>query len=111
MGNCIRHEKSSWSDDDEWGSLVSSTHRHGDDGDEINIREKDKLLGGKTDENTREVKITISKKELEQLVQKLDMQGLTLEQVLARIKDRDHVFEMEQHRPWKPVLQSIPEVN
>ncbi|XWS12829.1 hypothetical protein CRYUN_Cryun37aG0123800 [Craigia yunnanensis] len=109
MGNCIRREKSSWADDDDWGSLVS-IHRQGDDG-EISIMEKEKLLGGKRDENTREVKITISKKELEQLVQKVDMQGLTLEQVLVRMVKGEDVYEEEHHRSWKPVLQSIPEVN
>ncbi|XWS18207.1 hypothetical protein CRYUN_Cryun32bG0023300 [Craigia yunnanensis] len=109
MGNCIRHEKSSWGDDDDSGSLVS-THRQGDHG-EISIMEKEKLLGGKRGENTREVKITISKKELEKLVQKVDMQGLTLEQVLARMVKDEDICEVEHHRSWKPVLQSIPEVN
>ncbi|XWS15579.1 hypothetical protein CRYUN_Cryun34aG0012900 [Craigia yunnanensis] len=109
MGNCVRHEKSSWADDDDWGSLVS-THRQGDDG-EINNMEKENLLGGKRDANTREVKITISKKELEQLIQKMDIQGMTIEQVLARMVKGEDVYELEQHQSWKPVLQSIPEVN
>ncbi|XVF27864.1 hypothetical protein REPUB_Repub14bG0145900 [Reevesia pubescens] len=118
MGNCIRrHKKSYWTDDDDddnWGSLVSTHQRQGDHDGEINIMENEKLLGGKRDGNSREVKITISKKELEQLMQKVDMQGLTLEQVLARmvLNDGDNIFEVDQqHRPWKPVLQSIPEVN
>ncbi|KAE8673461.1 hypothetical protein F3Y22_tig00111783pilonHSYRG00376 [Hibiscus syriacus] len=42
MGKCLTREDSSWADED-WGSLVSSTHRHGDD---------DKLPDGG---NTREV--------------------------------------------------------
>ncbi|XP_022777410.1 uncharacterized protein LOC111318808 [Durio zibethinus] len=108
MGNCIRHDKSSWADDD-WESFVS-TNRQGDDG-EINSVEKEKLLGGNRDANTREVKITISKKELEELAQKVDMQGLTLEQVLTRMVKGGDVYEAEQHRSWKPVLQTIPEVN
>ena len=87
-----------------------STHKQGDDG-EINIMENEKSLGGKQDANTKKVKITISKKELEQLVQKVDMQGMTLEQVLTRMVKGEDVYELEQHRSWKPVLQSIPEVN
>ncbi|XVF40745.1 hypothetical protein PTKIN_Ptkin01aG0139900 [Pterospermum kingtungense] len=111
MGNCIRREKSSWADDDDWGSLVS-THRQVDDG-EINIMEKEKLLCDQPDANTREVKITISKKELEQLIHKVNMQGLNLEQVLARmVKGEDtYIYEVEDHRLWKPMLQSIPELN
>ena len=87
-----------------------STHKQGDDG-EINIMEKEKSLGGKRDANTREVKITISKKELEQLVQKVDMQGMTLEQVLTRMVKGEDVYELEQHWSWKSILQSILEVN
>ncbi|GMJ15298.1 hypothetical protein HRI_005199000 [Hibiscus trionum] len=82
MGNCIRRKKSYW----------EST-------------QKEKLVGGA---KSREVKITISKKELEQL-----MQGLTLEQLLLarmlRGGEDIFVFQAEQPSPWKPVLQSIPE--
>ncbi|KAB2082137.1 hypothetical protein ES319_A05G178300v1 [Gossypium barbadense] len=118
MGNCIRREKSTWADDETSWSLQSS-QMGGDYGDnEINIMEKEtrQLFGGKTDAiNTREVKITISKKELEQLVHKVEMQGLTLEPLLlARMVKGGgggDMFEFEQPRSWKPVLQSIPEVN
>ncbi|KAE8673460.1 F11F12.2-like protein [Hibiscus syriacus] len=98
MGNCLTREDSSWADED-WGSLVSSTHRQGDD---------DNLPDGG---NTREVKITLSKKELQRLVHDMDVQGLTLEQGLARMVDCGDVYEAEVRRTWKPVLQSIPEVN
>lgn len=119
MGNCIRREKSTWADDETSWSLQSSLMGgdYGDDEISIMEKEKGKLFGGKTDAiNTREVKITISKKELEQLVQRVDMQGLILEQLLlARmVKGGGGVgdmFEFEQPRSWKPVLQSIPEVN
>ncbi|XP_022720614.1 uncharacterized protein LOC111278269 [Durio zibethinus] len=106
MGNCIKHENSSWADEHDWGSLVS-THRQGDGG-EITIMDKEKMLGAKRDANTREVKIT-SRKELEQLVQKVDMQSMSLELVLARMIKGGDVYEVDQHRSWKPVLQSIPE--
>ncbi|KAE8723081.1 F11F12.2-like protein [Hibiscus syriacus] len=72
---------------------------HGDD---------DKLLVGG---NTREVKLTLSKKELLQLVHDMNQQGLTLEQGLAKMVDGGDVYEAEQRRTWKPVVQSIPEVN
>ncbi|XP_021294414.1 uncharacterized protein LOC110424211 [Herrania umbratica] len=120
MGNCLRHGKASW-DGDDWVSLASAHRQGDDDGEVINIMEKESLLGAKrfaslsssspSSPSTREVKITISKKELEQLVQKVDMQGLTLEQVLVSMVKGGDVYEVEHHRPWKPVLQSIPEVN
>ncbi|KAE8655741.1 F11F12.2-like protein [Hibiscus syriacus] len=46
--------------------------------------EKERLLRD-TNTSTREMKITISKKELELLAQQVEMQGLTLEQVLANM--------------------------
>ncbi|XP_039008856.1 uncharacterized protein LOC120137066 [Hibiscus syriacus] len=110
MGNFIRRERSSWADDEHWGSL-ESTRMDG----EINITDNNnnELVGGKRDAKTREVKIIISKTELEQLMQKVDTRGLTLEQLLlARIvKSGEDLFLFEQSRSWKPVLQSIPELN
>ncbi|GMI93309.1 hypothetical protein HRI_003000200 [Hibiscus trionum] len=107
MGNCLRRQ------DSFCGSLVSTAHMHGGGGGEINGTEKDRLLGGGKMDGycSREVKIILSKKELERLVRDMDMQGLTLEQGLARLVDGGDVYEAEHRRPWKPKLQSIPEVN
>ncbi|KAK8476651.1 hypothetical protein V6N13_059176 [Hibiscus sabdariffa] len=103
MGNCIRRKKSYWAD----GEHRGSTQMDG----EIKITEEEEKLVG--DAKSREVKITISKKELQQLMQKVEMQGLSLEQLLlARmVQGGGDMFVFEQPRPWKPVLQSIPEVN
>ncbi|MBA0811843.1 hypothetical protein Gohar_025858, partial [Gossypium harknessii] len=112
MGNCFTHENSYWADED-WGSLVSTHGWHRYDDEINNTEEKVKLLGHgeKIAGNTSEVKLTISKKELEQLVHMMDVQGSTLEQALARmlVDGGGDVYEVEQRRPWKPVLQSIPE--
>ncbi|GMI72275.1 hypothetical protein like AT3G20340 [Hibiscus trionum] len=109
MGNCIRRHNSCRVNDndggDDWGSLVS-IYREGDNGGVTVERERLLAPQRNTNTSTREMKITISKKELELLVHKVEMQGFTLEQVLANM-----VSEAEQPRPWKPVLQSIPEVN
>lgn len=63
----------------------------------------------------REVKIKITKKELEQLLAKVDTQGATLEHVLAQLMnngtDTDRPADMQRQRSWRPALQSIPEVN
>ncbi|KAE8689827.1 F11F12.2-like protein [Hibiscus syriacus] len=114
MGNCIRRQKASRvnDNDDDWGSLLSIyREREGDNGGGTSTVEKEMLLSRKRDTNTstREMKITISKKELEVLAQQVEMQGLTLRQVLANMVNGDD--GEEQPRPWKPELQSIPEVN
>lgn len=108
MGNCIGHGKSSavWAGED-WGSLTPKD-RENDDGPS----EGKRLLGRSS--SNREVKITISKKELEELVKKVNMQGLSLQEVLARMvrEGSGHAAESpEHHRHWKPELQSIPEVD
>ncbi|MFQ6658235.1 hypothetical protein Gotur_027591 [Gossypium turneri] len=121
MGNCLRHQKkSSWvvdNDDDDWQAMVSAHGEGGDNGGGISITEEERLLGGggkrgDVQNTSREVKITISKKELEQLVKKVELQGLTLEQFLSRVVNGGaDLYEMEEQppRPWKPMLQSIPE--
>ncbi|GLT29395.1 hypothetical protein SLA2020_042670 [Shorea laevis] len=108
MGNCMGHGKSSavWAGED-WGSLTPE-NRENDDGD----LERTRLLGRSS--STREVKITISKKELEELMKKVNMQGLSLEEVLGRRvrEGSGHAAEFpEHHGHWKPELQSIPEVD
>ena len=55
-----------------------------------------------------EIKIKISKKQLEELLGRTDVQGLTVEQVLARLMNVSDRFEYHQCA-WRPALQSIPE--
>ncbi|CAL1372648.1 unnamed protein product [Linum trigynum] len=144
MGNCCRKSLSStavWADDDsdDWEAL-GNHHRivlfdadRGEHsvvgGEEINddsSSDKNQLLPARSSSSSsssgREVKIKVSRRELEELMSRVEMQGLSSEQVLARLiissagggggaaglfsdpADEDH------HRHWKPVLQSIPEV-
>ncbi|KAJ1428744.1 hypothetical protein SESBI_08849 [Sesbania bispinosa] len=132
MGNCCKTAPSSmeyWAGD-EWGSLTSkhkkksSSKVFDEEVDDLglgNYIEKERLLGvlrASSDANGK-VKIKISKKELVELLGTTDHKMILMnkqqqahhaspEQVLARlINARDHVH----HTPWKPVLQSIPEVN
>ncbi|CAJ1962468.1 unnamed protein product [Sphenostylis stenocarpa] len=132
MGNCCTTESSmNWGGDD-WGSLSSCKRRSMSSGkvfDEVHEMslenvEKEKLLGAlraSSDANGK-VKIKISKKELAQLLggkennkQLGEEVHASAEQVLARlIHARDHAsndYNDLHHRPWRPVLQSIPEVN
>jgi hypothetical protein len=125
MGNCLRRQSGSpmvWAGDD-WGSLTSKNSFEDDDDENIawNV-ERHRLLGktgafslsssstntGST--GTREVKIKITKKELEELIGRVDMQGLSTKQILARLMDAADRYD-EHQRSWRPALQSIPEVN
>ncbi|KAJ9169096.1 hypothetical protein P3X46_020563 [Hevea brasiliensis] len=123
MGNSCRRGSSLtvWAGDD-WGSVGKQIKRP-----QIHnpIIERQKLLGeemrgygSSSSSSTREVKIKITKRKLEELMARVEMQGLSMEQVLARLinsVDKFEIMEMEHHhhlhRSWKPALQSIPEVN
>lgn len=135
MGNCCRRESRSmvWAGDD-WGSLTSKMDEEVADHNQntyMNV-ERQRLLGENGDfafsnssassngntagaAATREVRVKITKKELEELVGRVDEQGLSAKQILARLMDAaDQKYdeaEHEYHRPWRPALQSIPEVN
>ncbi|MFS7940676.1 hypothetical protein Hanom_Chr05g00467251 [Helianthus anomalus] len=69
----------------------------------------DRFCSSDVKKPTTEVKIKITKKQLEELLGMKEMHGLTLEQVLARLMNGgDRVFESNQ-RSWRPALPSIPE--
>ncbi|KAF5472797.1 hypothetical protein F2P56_009484 [Juglans regia] len=138
MGNCCRSEHRSmvWAGDD-LGSLMSKKEEEAEN--TCNMKKQIRLLD---DQNgafgppspasstscittssitshvitCREVKITITKKELEELLGRVDVQGLSAKQILASwwAHAADRRFNSvlkEHHRPWRPTLQSIPEVN
>ncbi|KAM1154669.1 hypothetical protein PS2_036727 [Malus domestica] len=126
MGNCLRRNSAMvWAEDDNW---IDVSQLQPDDKSAHNPK-KHRLLGeirsylssgastssfstSTSSIGGDQVKIKIRKKELEELVKGGgNMQGLSsVEQLLTwvMINGRD---EMDNQRPWRPVLQSIPEVN
>lgn len=109
MGNCFRRDSSTvWAghggdyddDDDEyWGSFTRPIHGG---------LEKEGLLAS----SIREIKIKISKKELEELVGRVEEHQFPRDQVLSRlINASQHCEEVLRQRSWRPRLQTIPEVN
>lgn len=60
---------------------------------------------------TTELKIRITKKELEKLLCKVDMEELPVAELLSKLIDVGDAFESTHRRSWQPSLQSIPEVN
>ncbi|KAI3496974.1 hypothetical protein L1887_39353 [Cichorium endivia] len=111
MGNCIKKQPAIQRNSDDWGStaaspetkLLSGSHRS-------DTRKGESYSGDNFGEKsaTTEVKIKISKKQLEELLGRTDVQGLTVQQVLAKLMNVSDGFESHQ-RPWRPSLQSIPE--
>ncbi|KAF7112221.1 hypothetical protein RHSIM_RhsimUnG0250800 [Rhododendron simsii] len=59
---------------------------------------------------TTEVKIKITKKQLEELLGKVEVQGLSVHQLLDQLMNASDRF-VAQQRSWRPALQSIPEIN
>ncbi|XVF70668.1 hypothetical protein PTKIN_Ptkin11bG0180900 [Pterospermum kingtungense] len=57
-----------------------------------------------------EVKVKITKKQLEELLGRVDVKELSVQQVLAQLINVSNQYETNQ-RSWRPALQSIPEVN
>lgn len=90
----------------------------------VEVGDEDGISAAESSSNyrsSREVKIKISRKELEELVTAGGRggaaRGSTAEQLLARLVisaavSEDHRNDyLHQQRTWRPALQSIPEVN
>ncbi|KAH7546708.1 hypothetical protein FEM48_Zijuj01G0230300 [Ziziphus jujuba var. spinosa] len=121
MGNCLRHESSmTWAGED-WGSPASeklfprstiSKSHHEMDKDEGGEREKSfgsypatsRSGGGST-----EVKIKITKKQLEELLGRAAVKDMSVQQVLEQLIRVSDGFGQNNQRSWRPALQSIPE--
>ncbi|XP_057465799.1 uncharacterized protein LOC130755438 [Actinidia eriantha] len=106
MGNCIRKEPPmQWAGED-WGSpapepLFSS---------EPTKIEEFRLLEDPEEAPKTEVKIKVTKKQLEELLGRVEVQGMSVHQLLAQLMSASDPFESHQ-RSWRPQLQSIPEGN
>lgn len=107
MGNCLRRESSTdWGGED-WGSALV-TEKVGNSSNPENER----LLGDrKACSSGTEMKIKITKKELEKLIGCGELQGLSVDQILSRLINASDHCELHHQQSWRPALRSIPEVN
>lgn len=59
-----------------------------------------------------EVKIKLTKKQLEEMLGRADVEGMSTEELLFQlVKSNGEPCDQVRHRPWRPALHSIPEVN
>lgn len=127
MGNhCCGSSSAVWAAEDEWGPMK-----------QMRPIEREELLGGDDDHDHQaylssaegrtggQVRIRISKKQLEELLKKVEGSGAQLKKMkvdqalLQRLIEESYHLEFHHHhdhhdhhqRHWKPALQSIPEVN
>ena len=96
MGNFLGCKSSMVWEGDDWESIATM---------ELPKREEQSLVG----ENR--VKIKITKKQLEELLARVEADDMPVNQVLSSLINGDDCFEIQHQRSWRPSLQSIPEVN
>ncbi|KAF9589376.1 hypothetical protein IFM89_023310 [Coptis chinensis] len=116
MGNCIRHESSAvWAGED-WSSVISKEPAAKDklrNKMKKNQRSATTLAGDKRIvRSSTEIKVRITKKELEELLQKVDdVEGLSVEQALSQFMNSRHQYDIQERSSSQLSLQSIPEVD
>ncbi|XP_057540453.1 uncharacterized protein LOC130818336 [Amaranthus tricolor] len=109
MGNCLKHESQvQWGGEDRPKSFTTS----GVDKSAMKVEEEELISsrnGGFS--KIKEVKVKITKKELQELLGKMKMrqQGFSPEHVLGQLV-KVSVHCESHHRSWRPRLQSIPEL-
>ncbi|CAN6457615.1 unnamed protein product [Victoria cruziana] len=125
MGNCLRTQSSrSWvGDDEEDFDLIDERtpelrrfirRRSSTDGE---LQGKDGEFGmgdhkGRAQKAmSTEVKIKVTKKQLEKLVSLVGMQGMSVEELLEKVASLRGTESQARHKHWRPALQSIPEVD
>nr|XP_043639626.1 uncharacterized protein LOC122610728 [Erigeron canadensis] len=109
MGNCVRKDSDKQWGGDYWGSPIASPEHALLSGQPCQVVQKNDQDSYKRPSTETKIKIKITKKQLEKILDMKEMQGLTLQQVLDHlINGRDDGFESNQ-RSWRPALQSIAE--
>ncbi|PSS24783.1 Sorting nexin-2 like [Actinidia chinensis var. chinensis] len=98
MGNFLGCKSSMVWEGDDWESIATM---------ELPKRELEQRLVGEN----REVKIKVTKKQLEELLARVEAGDMAVDQVLSSLINSGDRFETQHPRSWRPSLQSIPEVD
>ncbi|KAK4804093.1 hypothetical protein SAY86_003910 [Trapa natans] len=115
MGNCIRHGQSTssmkWGGGDDWSSMAWTLEEEGP-ADIMGGRvcERDCCSGTKMATAAEMVKVRISRRQLEELLGRVDVKEMSVHQAVALLLTAA-ANGASNHRPWRPALQSIPEGN
>ncbi|CAA7053210.1 unnamed protein product [Microthlaspi erraticum] len=116
MGNCLRHESEMhWAGED-WDDFIRGDDHH--HSSKTSIEAKKVVVTGncKSSDPTHEIKIRLTKKQLQDLLSKVNAHGLTFRQQAlscpSSVNRKTDGYEEANHkgRLWPPVLKSIPEV-
>lgn len=121
MGNCCKTASSEEWGGEDWGSLTlkRDTKRKMRISrkvfDEVKLNTEklivsDSLSASSCDDANGRIKIKIRKSELEVLLGKTG-KVVSAEQVLVRLTKARKINKYNHRRPWRPVLDSVPEVN
>ncbi|KAE8713685.1 LRR receptor-like serine/threonine-protein kinase GSO1-like [Hibiscus syriacus] len=112
MGNCLRrHSSTEWAGDD-WGTSTTEDGAKAEEKGLVRNSKKITSTTAVTATTTHEVKVKITKKQLEELLGRVDMNELSVQQVLAQLINVSNQYDIQANqRSWRPKLQSIPEVN
>ncbi|CAN4125262.1 unnamed protein product [Withania somnifera] len=117
MGNCIRKESSMQWGGEDWGFTSTVPEINEDfchhkmmkiEEDQLFMEENKGSTHSPITPVIKEVKVTITKTQLSELMGKADMQGLSVHQLLTQLVNVSERFELHHHS-WRPALQSIPE--
>ncbi|XP_011009063.1 PREDICTED: uncharacterized protein LOC105114263 [Populus euphratica] len=111
MGNCLRHESQDFSGFDMQDKVMNNIEEEGLLGDN-NTGDFISCSPTTTTTTTTKVKIKITKKQLEELIGKVEVKELSVEQILSMLMNgssNDRSYEAHDQLSWRPNLQSIPE--
>ncbi|XP_058099644.1 uncharacterized protein LOC131243996 [Magnolia sinica] len=72
--------------------------------------EEERLISEKKTVSSTEVKIKVTKRQLEEVLVRFDILGMSVEQVLTQLMNGGGDCHA-RNQSWQPTLQSIPEVN
>ncbi|GAA0167364.1 hypothetical protein Leryth_013586 [Lithospermum erythrorhizon] len=117
MGNCCKKDSSIHFGGEDWTSATSESLLSNEESSfgygNSKKGEEEELIGKNhasfSSNIGTEVKIKISKKQLEELVKRASLEGLTIQEAIIELMDVGDRYEHQHQRSWRPALQSIPE--
>ncbi|KAJ0960037.1 hypothetical protein J5N97_000205 [Dioscorea zingiberensis] len=117
MGNCLKlRPVRTWVDDEDWDFADLSNSIKQNKKEKKAKAGRKMMTGGKQRTvvtSSIKLKIKLTKKQFEDLMQLVEMHGLQIEQALTHFINKSNVVTIRefgsQIAPWNPVLQCIPE--